>query len=375
MDPKKYWDERYKSGGNSGYGSYDEQLTKKLNWLKGLDIKTVTEIGCGDFNFGSNLMALYPDAVYSGCDISPYVLERNRNLYPQHNFYPAGGYNPPGDLLLCIDVLFHVLDAGEYENLLWTLERTWTKYLAVTAYERDEVLGNHVRIRSFDYKRFGEPIIREIVEEDGQLYFYLFKRPDSFSRLEREPETRVDWSKVSCCLNTKEAVYPWPILHELSKVGFGEILINTHSDSPYKKFEMINKAKFELIYYQDDDALCPVGLLDKYYEPGKINVLMKPSHIEQYKNRRMTMGLGWGCLLEKRFFDELLRYQKVYGTDDVFRRDTEKLLTEIVGPEKQNRIEANVIDLSNAMAPGRLSMQAHHYSNMDIITERVKAIL
>lgn len=368
LDPREYWNDRYKQGGDSGYGSRGEQLEKKLNWLKNLDIETITEIGCGDFYFGSHLLEFYPNARYSGTDISEEILERNRKNFPQHNFYPSGGYNPPGDLLLCIDVLFHITYGDEYENMLWTLERNWTKYLAVTAYEYNQTqdLAPHVRIRPFDYKRFGEPLIREVVEEDGQLYFYLFKKP--------EAKVGIDLSQVSCCLNTKEAVYPQQILDHLSKFGFGEILIKTHSDSPFCKYEMINKAKYDTIYYQDDDAICPVETLVNNYQPDKINVIMKPSHFASYAPLRMTMGLGWGCLFDKKWLSELDKYTKIYGEDDVFKRDTEKLLTEIVGPENQNRIEANVIDLPSALAPGRLSMQPHHYTNMDIIRERVKQL-
>lgn len=362
FDTAYYWNERYQQRGNSGAGSYGGQLEKKLNWLKGLEVNSITEIGCGDFNFGSHLMELYPNATYSGCDISKVVLEKNREKYPQYNFYPAGGHNPPSDLLLCIDVLFHITDDGEYQNMLDTLDKADWKYLAVTAYERDEELGGHVRIRNLDYKRFGEPIIREVVEEDGQMYFYLFKR---------DKKAKIDLSKVSCCLNTKEAVYPQAILDHLNKFGFGEILIKTHSETPFRKYEMIAKAKYDTIYYQDDDAICPVEDLIANYDSKKINVLMKPSHFESYKDRRMTMGLGWGCLFKKDWLAHLNKYTDKYGFDDVYKRDTEKLLTEIVGQENQNRIVANIIDLPNAMAPGRISMEPQHYSNMDIIRERV----
>lgn len=368
LDPRQYWNERYKRGGNSGDGSYGGQLEKKLNFLKGLDIESITEIGCGDFNFGKHLMEMYPNATYNGTDVSEEILERNRKEYPQYNFYPSGGYNPPADLLLCIDVLFHITYGDEYENMLWTLQKDWKKYLAVTAYEyaQTDGLAPHVKIRPFNYHMFGEPIIREVIEEEGQMYFYLFKR--------YEPKT-VDLSQVSCCLNTKEKVYPQEIINHLSKYGFGEILINVNSDSPYRKYEMINKAKFDTIYYQDDDAICPVEKLVENYDPNKINVLMKPSHYQSYASWRMTMGLGWGCFFNKTFLRELAKWSDKYGEDDIFKRDTEKILTEIVGPEKQNRIVANIIDLPNAMAPGRISMEPQHYSNMDIIRERVATLI
>src|SRR4051812_32210706 len=108
-DAKNYWNSRYAGGGNSGYGSYDEQLGKKLKWLDGLrGIKTISEIGCGDFNFGSNLLKLYPNASYVGYDISDVVIQKNKLKYPDVNFTTIPREVPPADLVLCIDVFFHV---------------------------------------------------------------------------------------------------------------------------------------------------------------------------------------------------------------------------------------------------------------------------
>lgn len=173
---KIYWDARYSSGGDSGYGSYDIQLIKKLNWLKDLPVESISEFGCGDFNFGRNLMRLYPRASYAGLDISDVILNKNKERYPYQLFISSENELPPADLVLCIDVLFHVLEEEEVEEILGKLEKIFTKYLAITAYERNEEKDNHVRIRKFDYSRFGTPIVREIVEEDGDLYFYLFKK-------------------------------------------------------------------------------------------------------------------------------------------------------------------------------------------------------
>jgi len=173
---KEYWNNRYQIG-NSGYGSYGEQLKKKLDWICPLDFNTVTEVGCGDFNFGKNILERHPSN-YVGYDISNVVVDRNQLLYPRYRFITINENTPfeKSDLLLCVDVLFHVFEEEDVEKLLSKLESAWTKYLVVTAYERDEQKDNHVRIRKFDYKRFGEPLIREIVEEDGELYFYLFEK-------------------------------------------------------------------------------------------------------------------------------------------------------------------------------------------------------
>lgn len=173
-----YWNDRYNRGGNSGYGSYGDQMTQKVNWITPLDFETVTEVGCGDFNFGSHILLNHP-AQYLGLDISEVVIDHNREIYPgRQRFQIFNGEIPPADLLMCVDVLFHIINDEELELMLDKLEKAWTKYLVITAYERDEEFHNHVRIRKFDYKRFGEPILREVIEEDGSLYFYIFKKND-----------------------------------------------------------------------------------------------------------------------------------------------------------------------------------------------------
>ena len=171
---QQYWNHRYLEGRNSGYGSYDEQLTKKLKWLSGLPIKSITDIGCGDFNFSSNLLKLYPKATYIGYDISDVIIKRNKGKYPYEftTKFPHFNY----DLTLCIDVLYHVLDDNEYAVLLINLKQAlrFGKYLALTAYEKEQSADFHMKIRKFDYKSFGKPIIRKIVEKEGSQYFYLY---------------------------------------------------------------------------------------------------------------------------------------------------------------------------------------------------------
>lgn len=178
----------------------------------------------------------------------------------------------------------------------------------------------------------------------------------------------VDLTKVSCCLNTKETVYPHVILDHVSQFPFGEILILTHSDSPYRKHELFAKAKYDLIYYNDDDCITSVEKLTAQSNPEMINVAMKSEHFEAYKSLRMTMGLGWGSIFPKSVLVALDRYRRVYGEDELFKRDTEKILTELVFP--QNRLVLPIEDLPSAMAMDRLWRQPNHWDNMRIIQER-----
>lgn len=172
-----YWNNRYYNGRSSGYGSYGKQLKKKLKYLSGLDIESISEIGCGDFNFGKNLLKLYPEAYYVGQDISELIIAKNQKEYPKYQFTTNLGELIKADLTLCIDVLFHITDDAEYYFLLENLKNNWKKYLAITANEEENPRTSaHVKIRRFDPSYFGKPIIKEIVEKEGNLYFYLFEK-------------------------------------------------------------------------------------------------------------------------------------------------------------------------------------------------------
>jgi trans-aconitate methyltransferase len=184
ISAKRYWDRRYAVGQTSGPGSQGEPVENKVRWLSGLpDVSSIVEVGCGDFVFGSRLLQNYPEADYLGFDISDLIVRRNNLLNGCENVrfqVPLSHESfPCADLLLCIDVLFHILDDQEYATMLQKLKLAWTKYLAVSAYEYDnDRTSSHVRIRKFDPKFFGVPIRRYLLEQDGSLYLYLFRKTD-----------------------------------------------------------------------------------------------------------------------------------------------------------------------------------------------------
>ena len=175
---RDYWNNRYARGSTSGDGSYGEKLEEKLRWLSGItEIDSISEYGCGDFNFGKRLVEMFKPKKYTGMDVSSIIIERNQEAYPEHEWLPVGDL-PQADLVLCVDVLFHVSNEDEVEKILQQLERAWVRYLVITAYEREqtEKLSPHVYIRPFDPARFGTPLVRKETMGDENLYFYIFSR-------------------------------------------------------------------------------------------------------------------------------------------------------------------------------------------------------
>lgn len=176
----EYWEGRYKKGLSSGNGSCVASVKKKVELLAGLDkIDSIVEIGAGDFNFGRHLMDRFNTARYFGYDISETIVKRNNHLYGLSRvqfFKSTAPYFPMADLLLCVDVLFHIIDDDDYVEMLQILKDADCRFMAVTAYEYDAPSSEHVRIRKFDPLQFGEPILREVIEEDGEMMFYIYRR-------------------------------------------------------------------------------------------------------------------------------------------------------------------------------------------------------
>lgn len=181
----------------------------------------------------------------------------------------------------------------------------------------------------------------------------------------------IDPQFVSACFITKDAVYPREILINALSIPFGEILILTHSDSPHRKQELFEKAKFDTLFYMDDDCIAPIRELLAQSEPGIINCAMKTGHITAYANSRIAL-LGWGSIFPKSVIKVLDLYRAEYGEDFLYRRETERIMTHLCYP--QNRFDLPIVDLPSAMAPDRLSMQPDHWGYIPMVEERCNSI-
>src|SRR5436190_23471135 len=108
----------------------------------------------------------------------------------------------------------------------------------------------------------------------------------------------ISLNKISACLITKEERYPKEIFDEIQKIDFGEILILTGCDSPHRKQELFQKAKYDYIYYSDDDCIAPIADLLQQATPDVITCAMKPTHLRAYARSRIAL-LGWGSIFPK----------------------------------------------------------------------------
>ncbi len=126
-DYKKWWDEWYAHGQTSGPGSrgflaqYKAEVINEF--IRTHSIQSAIEFGCGD---GYNLALIsYPE--YIGLDISPTSVRMCEQKFKNDptkqfmHYIPASFVNKgfkTVDLVLCIDVLYHVLEEQDYVKTL-----------------------------------------------------------------------------------------------------------------------------------------------------------------------------------------------------------------------------------------------------------------
>lgn len=157
-----YWKKRYSLGGNSGKGSYGKNAefkSKVLNkFVRENNISSVTEYGCGDGN--QLTYAEYPQ--YIGLDISEQAVKRSSALFSEDaskkffvydpNDYESNKQNFAADLVLSLDVLYHLVEDEVYRNYLTNVFNSARKFVVIYS-SNDETLGSlhsrHVRHREF----------------------------------------------------------------------------------------------------------------------------------------------------------------------------------------------------------------------------------
>ncbi len=122
-----YWENRYREGGTSGNGSVGRVAIDKWNaiakFVNLTTVKTILDMGCGDTSFW-NRRPTYIKANYTGLDQSETVIANNRKsaspfeTFEVQNIAVANLNYMDFDLVMCLDVLFHVIDGSDFEDII-----------------------------------------------------------------------------------------------------------------------------------------------------------------------------------------------------------------------------------------------------------------
>ncbi len=150
-----YWDRRYKTGGNSGAGSYSRlaefKATVLNDFVRKHQITSVIEYGSGD---GAQLkLAQYPS--YTGVDISEKALEICRTIFrddTSKRFLHSSAVTTStmADLSLSLDVVYHLVEDSTFDAYMRQLFRSAGRFVIVYSSNMErEWPYKHVRHRRF----------------------------------------------------------------------------------------------------------------------------------------------------------------------------------------------------------------------------------
>lgn len=190
-----YWKERYLSGGNSGPGSYGRLAVFKgeviNDFIDRNEIGSLIEIGCGD----GNQFNYFKVNKYIGVDISDFIVRKHATEFKGDKSKKFINYNSlkdlSADLSISLDVVFHLIEDKVYEEYMFKLFQSSTKFVIIYS-SNDEMLNNnsapHVKHRNFtkwvennmtDFKLVDSILNKYPYNGDGDTSFcdfYIFRK-------------------------------------------------------------------------------------------------------------------------------------------------------------------------------------------------------
>ena len=143
-------------GKGSGLGSEglwaDEYIAFVRKFIADKQVRTVTDVGCGDFGVGARIIDLVE--AYNATDISSLIIERNKKKFncPNVKFIHLDACVhalPAADLITIRQVLQHLTNA-EIESILTNVEKSGAKFCIVAEHlpSEKEFIGPNIDVPS-----------------------------------------------------------------------------------------------------------------------------------------------------------------------------------------------------------------------------------
>lgn len=153
LNSASYWEDRYKSGGSSGAGSYGKLARFKAviinDFVKKHKIQSIIEHGCGD----GNQLKLAKYKSYIGFDVSSAAISLCKKSFRKDNskvFKTNEEYKDEmAELAFSLDVIFHLVEDDIYHSYMKRLFNSSEKFVIIYSSNIDTEPGQHERHRRF----------------------------------------------------------------------------------------------------------------------------------------------------------------------------------------------------------------------------------
>ena len=194
---KKYWEERYITGGNSGLGSYGKLARFKVEiinkFIKENEIIKVIEFGCGD----GNQLSLFKIDDYIGLDIAETSIimckkrfkgDKTKDFFLYDPYSFEGRDNFKAELSLSLDVIYHLIEDEIFKLYMKHLFLASNKFVIIYSSNggnKPIYSASHCKNRNFsEWIKVNLPgwgLIREIKNRypnESNSNFYIYKKGD-----------------------------------------------------------------------------------------------------------------------------------------------------------------------------------------------------
>lgn len=191
FNAEKYWEDRYKSGSNSGSGSYGKHAEWKGQFMQSFidsrHIQSIIDVGCGD----GNQLGYFKCPTYFGLETSPTALEQCTQKYKNDKskvfvnlsqYLAKVGSAFRANCVISLDVLLCLVDPAKFDEHLKVLFNLASNYVVIYAADVDRVSAPHIIYRKFtDIVREKYPnwVLMEKVSNplinDPETSFYVYK--------------------------------------------------------------------------------------------------------------------------------------------------------------------------------------------------------
>lgn len=161
-DSARYWERRYRGGGDSGPGSSGRLADFKAHVVNDLirthGIRSVIEWGCGD----GRQLSLLDVKTYVGVDISEAALTQCRRRFSNDSSRAFLHYDEAlaqrHDMALSLDVIYHLTEDSVYDDYLRRLFASASRFVVIYSSDLDAPGPPHIRHRRFsEWVAINEP--------------------------------------------------------------------------------------------------------------------------------------------------------------------------------------------------------------------------
>jgi len=183
---RDYWEKRYKTGGNSGFGSHDAGSVKFKgdyisNLIKKYGVETLFDYGCGD---GNQLPAIKGYTNYFGYDIAANVVDlcKSKFVGDETKFFSSNLSDiliRKYDMAISMDVTYHIIEEELFELYLDNLFNAGNIVVLFTTNNDSKTsLSHHHPRKVIDYigNKFTDFKLIDMTPYNDNVGFYTYQK-------------------------------------------------------------------------------------------------------------------------------------------------------------------------------------------------------